>query len=510
MTIEYSDYQKNIFSFIEHESGNGAVIACPGSGKTFVCAKSMLLVSSRKQVLFTCFTTVIKDDLQRKIDPNYERKNIKIQNYNGFGLAACYRGLKNLEFDRDKTENILRYVVLNNLDTKEKEKLYNQNRYNIKRIVSLAKSQLVFNAQELESKIPEYLDTFDIEIKIPESQFVDLCIQVYKECLSDQTHVDYDDQLFFPVWLDLPIRKFDVVFVDEYQDTSPVQAELINRAINNTAWGDKGRIIAIGDPNQSIYSFRACVPNIMQVFKEQYEAKELPLSICYRCSKAVVDEAHKIFPVIESSVHAKQGAVDTIETKDYLRRVTIKDLVICRTNAPLLKRCLEKISEGIPAFIKGEEGGDSLIILIEKLDPMLCKSTTELYHLINQYTINETTRLNNLGKESQAEKVKDKCDQICAVIESPQVRNSTNNTLAVIGVIKGVFTNADKVGITFMSAHKSKGLESKDDGNVYILRPELMPHPKSKNYDEELRIKYVAVTRAKNNLYYVKKEKGEK
>lgn len=511
--MNWSHYQLAIFDFVANNSENGCVIAVPGSGKTTVASNSMTGVPPRLQIFFTCFNTTIRDDLQRKIDPNKEKKNIKIQNYNGFGMAACYKSLKGFEFDQDKTENILRYIILNNLDTKENEIFFNRCKNQVKRIVSLAKGELITNPLELGDRIPDWLDDFDIELKVPESQFVERCIQVYQNSIADKGHIDFDDQLFFPVFLDMPIRKFDIVFVDEYQDSNKVQIELIKRAINTSGWGDNGRIIAIGDPDQSIYSFRGCVPNAMDDFIQNFKAKELPLSISYRCSKAIVKEAAKIVPRIECSDTAKEGNVDTISTPEWIKRVTINDMVLCRTVAPLVKRCLQKIREGVPCYIKGKEIGDNLIILIEKLDPSAQwggKSSKDLYHVVSEYEMKETNRLNDLGKESQSEAIKDKADQIRALIESPLVQESGNNSQAVIKTIETVFSDVAKNGIAFMSAHKSKGLESKDNGNVYILRPDLMPFSKSKNQEEEMRIKYVALTRGKNDLFYVTKEKGEK
>ena len=51
--------------------------------------------------------------------------------------------------------------------------------------------------------------------------------------------------------------------------------------------------------------------------------------------------------------------------------------------------------------------------------------------------------------------------------------------------------------------HKAKGLE-KD--NIWILRPELMPHPMAKSAadkQQEINLCYVAITRAKKTLNYV-------
>lgn len=51
--------------------------------------------------------------------------------------------------------------------------------------------------------------------------------------------------------------------------------------------------------------------------------------------------------------------------------------------------------------------------------------------------------------------------------------------------------------------HKAKGLEAE---RVFILKPDLMPHPKAKRgweIDQENNLRYVAITRSKRELYLV-------
>ena len=47
-------------------------------------------------------------------------------------------------------------------------------------------------------------------------------------------------------------RRFEVVLVDEFQDTDPVQWQIMHRAFGS---GD-GTLVLIGDPKQAIYAFR--------------------------------------------------------------------------------------------------------------------------------------------------------------------------------------------------------------------------------------------------------------
>ena len=77
----------------------------------------------------------------------------------------------------------------------------------------------------------------------------------------------------------------------------------------------------------------------------------------------------------------------------------------------------------------------------------------------------------------------------------------TNTVRELIAEIERVFPYKDGKGdIMLSTVHKAKGLEA---DNVYVLATERMPHPRAINMREEMNICYVAITRAKKNLYYV-------
>jgi len=90
------------------------------------------------------------------------------------------------------------------------------------------------------------------------------------------------------------------IFVDEYQDTNPVQVELLKRLVQ----GDSGHICAIGDPDQAIYGFRgADVQNFHRFSRDFPGAKEIVLTRNYRSapsilkgSAAVIRRQHALIP----------------------------------------------------------------------------------------------------------------------------------------------------------------------------------------------------------------------
>lgn len=95
----------------------------------------------------------------------------------------------------------------------------------------------------------------------------------YQEVFAAQRLMDFDDQVVFSVQLlkALPKllaeyhRRYPYICVDEAQDTSKAQHELLRLLV-----GDRGNIFMVGDEDQSIYRFRGAFPQALIDFKETY------------------------------------------------------------------------------------------------------------------------------------------------------------------------------------------------------------------------------------------------
>ena len=106
-------------------------------------------------------------------------------------------------------------------------------------------------------------------------------------------------------------------------------------------------------------------------------------------------------------------------------------------------------------------------------------------------------RLRDAGKENQANNLEDK-------VECIRIFASRAETVGgIITEIKKVFDGKTYGDVMLSTVHKAKGLEA---DNVYILATERMPHPRGGS--EENNICYVAITRAKKNLYYCGPQPG--
>jgi len=83
-------------------------------------------------------------------------------------------------------------------------------------------------------------------------------------------------------------EKFPRVFVDEYQDTNPIQVELLKALIQ----AGKSRICVIGDPDQAIYGFRGSDVGNFHRFKEDFPgAEEITLTRNYRSTQEILQGA---------------------------------------------------------------------------------------------------------------------------------------------------------------------------------------------------------------------------
>ncbi len=70
---------------------------------------------------------------------------------------------------------------------------------------------------------------------------------------------------------------YPVVVVDEFQDTNCISWELIQHIVN-----DKTKLLFLGDSLQRIYGFIGAVPNIMQIAENRYSMERIELSKNYR------------------------------------------------------------------------------------------------------------------------------------------------------------------------------------------------------------------------------------
>jgi superfamily I DNA/RNA helicase len=316
--------------------------------------------------------------------------------------------------------------------------------------------------------------------------------------------IDFADMLYLVCLWKLRLWRNDVVIVDEAQDTNPVR-----RAMTHLALKDGGRLFAVGDDRQSIMGFTGASTDALDVIAREFNTRELPLTVSYRCSRAVVEMAQTWVPDIESAPGAAEGEVlNNVSLQNTLARLTATDAILCRQTAPLVTVAYGLIARGRPCRILGREIGEGLVNLIER---QKARGIDRLVEKLNHFREREVAKFIARAQERQAEAVGDRVD--CALVLIGGLAETERTIPALIEKIRSMFQD-DKKGekqtvLTLCTCHKAKGKEWQQ---VAILRPELMPS-KAARQDwqicQEENLQYVAATRAKETLIYIRDEDME-
>ena len=138
-----------------------------------------------------------------------------------------------------------------------------------------------------------YLNSAD-----PKTERIAHIYQEYRKELRKANALDFDDLLLEAVRLlksaahvrEYYNRKFQYILVDEYQDTNRPQYELMRMLA-----GDRHNVCAVGDEDQSIYSWRgADIRNILEFEKDFPEAKIVRLEQNYRSTQNILQAASAV------------------------------------------------------------------------------------------------------------------------------------------------------------------------------------------------------------------------
>jgi DNA helicase-2/ATP-dependent DNA helicase PcrA len=370
------------------------------------------------------------------------------------------------------------------------------------KLVSLMKaSALMPDASD--TALASILEHFDITWDDDDFNDHDVC-EMARDILhannDDTMHVDFDDMLYFVVLFNVKLDTFDVVLVDEAQDTNDVQRMILRRLMHASS-----RLVAVGDDAQAIYGFRGASHDSMDRIARDFSARRMPLSISYRCPRAVVQLAQKYVPDISPRDNAPEGTVlypPTWQLTDFRP----DDLLVCRNTAPLIQVAYRLIARRIPAKIMGREIGKGLTTLVKKLAGRTGTLTT-LPDKLTAYQDREVSNALSRKQEGKAQAITDKCESILALLDSMTDDDRARGITGLCEIIEGMFSDNGPSVTTLATVHKAKGLEAP---RVFILDAHLMPSKYARQpwqLQQEHNLAYVAITRALDTLVYLDSKK---
>lgn len=454
------------------------------SGKTFTLCKLAEMTPPIKSSIFLAFNKSIAEELGQRLP-----RTVKAQTLHSCALSSLCKAFS-LNFSLSDSKNFnLAKEKMNFKGVHSKRipgmimkicRLYDLMRFNL---VQDDVEAIISLGERYGEEADENLAKRAIELRMLNKKIAD---NYFLKGGSGKLPMDFTDMLYYAtqyVHRD-DFKQYNVVMLDECQDISPLQFEVVKMCKT-----PRGRLIAVGDEKQSIYSFMGSNLDSLQAIKNAPNTVTLPLSMTYRCAQDIVAEACKVFP---DGIVAAPGAVKGFVGDGTFKDAQEGDFILCRNNAPLVDAFITLLRQGKKCTILGKEFGDELVSLIDSVEDVWG---------LEQVLENMISKLQKKGVKSPT-----KCEAYDKLNEKVNVLLSLYEYFGDLETVRSriydIFVENASRGITLSTIHKSKGLEA---DRIFFLQPELLP---SKYATTELALyaekclQFVAITRARKSLIY--------
>lgn len=543
---------------VKYLGGPLLILAGPGSGKTRVLTyKAVWLIKknfSPQEILLLTFTNKAADEMKQRIF-NLLNKKINHFPFAGTFHSFCVRVLRQdgeiigipadfIIYDEDDQKELIKQAMKEINISSE-----NFSPFSILKAISQAKNELI-SALEY----PQYING-DYQFTIARIYLT------YERLLKKYRALDFDDLILKTVFLfeNYPevLRKyqnrFNYFLIDEYQDTNRAQYLLTKLLASKNK-----NLTVVGDACQAIYGFRgANYRNLLNLKEDFPNLKIINLEENYRSTKIIISAAWDLIrkntthPVLKLYTANPKGDLITLyqakdqEDEAFFIVETIKNsprslsdfAVLYRTNAQ--SRVIEEafLKAGIPYILVGgfrfyerKEIKDCIAYLRLLINPeeevslrrvqLLGKKRWKKFEEFRKKFIWQNySSLEILDKilevtnylekfSSQKEEDLSRLENIkelrSVAAEYPSLVEFLERVSLLSQEYLSISSNGEKKAVTLMTVHAAKGTEFPV---VFLVGMEegLFPHLKSledkEGIEEERRLCYVGITRAKEKVY---------
>lgn len=491
----------------EFRTGRRHVVvrARAGTGKTTTICGGVE-VAPEEFILVTSFTRRITDELKTRL----EGTKATVTSLHGVGNQALTRSAawRKARVADDRARQLTDAVC--------PPKIYASTRRNI--------SKLHTKARELYPHCtgPEEL----VELALvndcvqPGEAVETICEYAYLAMLKAMepvTGIDFADMIYLPLRLGLVRPRFDLIVVDECQDMSDPQLEIAQLSLEQ-----HGRMVVVGDDRQAIFGFRGADSGSLDRLKSELGAEEFGLTTTYRCGTTIVDLAQRLVPDIVAQADAHEGSVQHVDAVALFSKVRPGDFILSRTNAPLVRIVMALLRAGQRAKVEGRDIGKHLLGLHQRFCKYGDIADIETWELnLDDWMAREIARADKADLPARADMVRDQGDTLRAISDGAR------NTSEIADRIAALFEDTDgrRDFVIGSTVHKAKGLEA---DRVWMLvdtfgmavacmcghrhgrgasacaKCECRDYrPQTQAALEEENVRYVAITRAKQDLFLV-------
>ena len=434
---------------VTHETGPLLIIAGPGSGKTRTVVHSIAYAIEKGEqpdrILAFSFTRKASAELKQRVQETVDQDkaaNVWISTFHSFCGRVLRQDAQRLDVGNKQEFTVNELTRLYNESPRAQIEYLQHHQFaepeDALRFINECKATDVSPAE-----VRSYAQRSDMS-----QAYVEI-YQRYKQ-LAENDEANYTEcQLLTNALLrDVPeVRKrwqekFNLIFVDEYQDTDPIQYQIIK-----TLAGKHQNLRVVGDDDQGIYGWRgADIQNILNFENNYPTTKPITLGQNYRSTQKIVETSRAL---VEFNPDRRE-----------------KDL-----------------------FTRNSKGEKVIHLHCENDKQEANTIASFIYRAIKQGSWQPSDFAVLYCTHEQAKAFK----KAFGNLEIPHhvVRNSSSRDIL----------DAAAKGVSLMTIYSAKGLEFP---NVFVagVCSGLLPHFNSKkeNWDEELRLLYVAMTRAENWL----------
>jgi len=540
--------QRIIYDFVANGIGNGIIDAVAGAGKTTTLMECVEHIPDINDVLYCAFNTSIRKEIQKKF---HERgKSVAVKTIHSLGFQII-RSFFQVKMDREKYRKIIenadffehlvpeinKLLDIHNFLSVEQIKALQARRPNLNwdeknalnesaGFVKEATANILaindkFRLTLCESDFASYKDMVDHFLLLGEDYsdeelglYMILHQKLLKEgnsiAISDKI-IDYTDMLYLPTLLQLESKvQYGFVFVDECQDLSRAQLAIVKKYVR-----PGGRVLAVGDPYQSIYGFAGADSDSFENVKNAFECQPLMLTDCFRCPTSVISLAQSIRQDIKG-FKTDKGVTKYLENRFVLDSLQLGDLVICRHRRPLLSLALKLVNKDIRIHLHPDEVSEFIGDYKRYFTP------SELLKILTEETIEQFL---TVVRERNIRQIHKDCDNVDAVLRDMKIKEEMDllkdsldfflkkfkewqlNTInSILLRLKELMSYLGDDAIKISTIHRAKGLENE---RVFILEYNKLPIKRKLEWEsiQERNLHYVAVTRPKKELYLCVEEK---
>ncbi|MDD4123466.1 MAG: UvrD-helicase domain-containing protein [Bacilli bacterium] len=290
---ELNEKQKEAVTSIEQYV---RVIAGAGSGKTRVLTHRIAYLINDigipdNTILAITFTNKAAKEMKDRVNKLLNNENCRatISTFHSFCARLLREDIRVLDYPRS-------FVII---DEDDQEKIVTDimESLNISKEFFSLKSLISFISNNKSDGISpkkslEYSNGFKGE------ETKSQVYEKYEEFLKDNYYLDFDDlilktNLILQDYENIRLkwqRRITNILVDEFQDTNIVQYKLIKLLCS-----EQTNLFVVGDPDQTIYTWRGADVNIIMNFKKDHpNTKDVVLDKNYRSTKSILDGANSL------------------------------------------------------------------------------------------------------------------------------------------------------------------------------------------------------------------------